>query len=69
MKFKLNRIAIFPVMRSDCKMFIWMERYRKAEVFDCKLFSGMYVKKCLCKDCLEKYDIGGAHEKTDIRVE
>lgn len=69
MKFKLNRIAIFPVMCSDCKMFIWMERYRKAEVFDRKLFRGMYVKKCLCKDCLEKYDIGGVHEKTDIRVE
>ena len=45
MKFKLNRIAIFPVMCSDCKMFIWMERYRKAEVFDRKLFRGMYVCK------------------------
>jgi hypothetical protein len=40
-------------------MFIWLERYRKAEVFDIKIFGGKFVKKCICKDCLEKYDVGG----------
>ena len=59
MKMKYNRVAVLPVMCSDCKMFIWLERYRKAEVFDTKVFRGMYVKKCLCKECVEKYDVGG----------
>lgn len=58
MKIKYNRVAVLPVMCSDCKMFIWLERYRKAEVFEPKLFTGVFVKKCLCKSCAEKYGIG-----------
>lgn len=59
MKIKYNRVAVLPVMCSDCKMFIWLERYRKAEAFDLRLFGGRFVKKCLCKECLEKYNVGG----------
>lgn len=56
MKIKYNRVAVLPVMCSDCKMFIWLERYRK---------DGVFVKKCLCKECVEKYDVGG--KKRDTR--
>ena len=59
MKMKYNRVAVLPVMCSDCKMFIWLEKYRKAEIFDTKILGGRWVKKRLCKECVEKYDVGG----------
>lgn len=50
MKFKANRFAIFPHLCSECKQYIWMEAYRKAEVWKMDRF----IVRTLCQDCLGK---------------
>ena len=58
MKTKFNRIAIIPRMCDSCKQFMWLEPYRKSEVFH--RLQGIYTKDNICKDCIEKYDVKGA---------
>lgn len=57
MKYKFNRFAIFPVMCSDCKRYIWLEPVRVADVFS--HIADRYIKKIICRDCIKKYDVGG----------
>lgn len=33
MKIRYNRFAVFPVMCHDCHRYIWMEPYRRADVW------------------------------------
>lgn len=57
MKIRYNRFAVFPVMCHDCHRYIWMEPYRRADVWHNWL--DRYVKKTICNECLKKYDVGG----------
>ena len=53
MKIRYNRFAVFPVMCHDCHRYIWMEPYRRADVWHNWL--DRYVKKTICNECLKKY--------------
>lgn len=55
MMFVCNRFAVVPHMCSECKRYIWLESYRRSDVW--KLFAGRYVKENICKSCLKKFDI------------
>lgn len=57
MKIRYNRFAVFPVMCHDCHRYIWMEPYRRADMWHNLL--DRYVKKTICNECLKKYDVGG----------
>lgn len=57
MKLLCNRFAIVPHMCNECKQYIWLESYRRADVW--KDFYCRYLKENICKDCLSKFDIGG----------
>lgn len=46
MKIRYNRFAVFPVMCHDCHRYIWMEPYRRADVWHNWL--DRYVKKTIC---------------------
>ena len=50
-----NRFAIFPRLCPECKRYIWLEGYRRAEVW--KKFGERYVKENICKSCLTKFDV------------
>lgn len=56
MKTKFNMFAIIPHMCNSCKRFIWLEPYRKAEVFH--LLGS--TKDNICNECIIKYDVKGA---------
>ena len=57
MKIRNNRFAAFPVMCHDCQRYIWMEPYRRADVWHNLL--DRYVKKTIRNECLKKYDVVG----------
>lgn len=50
-----NRFAILPHMCLECKRYIWLEGYRRADVY--KSFAGRYIKENICKSCLTKFDV------------
>lgn len=50
-----NRFAILPHMCPECKRYIWLEGYRRADVW--KPFAGRYIKENICRSCLKKFDI------------
>lgn len=50
-----NRFAIFPHMCLECKRYIWLEGYRRADVW--KPFAGRYIKENICRSCLTKFDV------------
>lgn len=50
-----NRFAILPHMCLECKRYIWLEGYRRADVY--KSFAGRYIKENICKSCLKKFDV------------
>lgn len=50
-----NRFAIFPHMCLECKRYIWLESYRRAEVWH--KFADRSIKENICKSCLTKFDI------------
>lgn len=54
MRTKYNRFAIVPHMCNSCKQFVWLEAYRKADVF--RFIQGRYAKENICKGCIVKYD-------------
>lgn len=61
MKTVYNRFAIFPFHCTDCHRYIWMEKYRKLEVYKPTApCVPPYIKKKVCSECLKKYDIKGA---------
>ena len=57
MKLKFKRFAIFPVMCPSCHRYIWLEKYRRADVFH--FWEGQYIKENICSDCIKKYDVKG----------
>lgn len=50
-----NRFAILPHMCPECKRYIWLEGYRRADVY--KPFAGRYIKENICRSCLKKFDV------------
>lgn len=57
MKIRCNRFAIIPVSCYDCHRYIWLEPYRKAEVYHSWI--GEFIKQIICNECLKKYNLGG----------
>lgn len=57
MKIRFNRMAILPVLCTDCKRFIWMEPYRRASTWN--WLAGRYLDKNICNECIKNYDVGG----------
>lgn len=59
MMLSCNRFALFPCMCSECKRYIWMEPYRRSDVwhggFVDRYFKGDYKKENICKKCLPKF--------------
>lgn len=50
-----NRFAFVPHLCLECKRYIWLEGYRKAEVW--KSFIDRPIKENICKGCLTKFDV------------
>ena len=48
-----NRFAIVPHLCYDCKKYIWLEPYRRADT----LIIDKFLKKNICRKCLHKYGI------------
>ena len=55
MKMKFNKFAIIPVMCTRCHRYIWLEKYRRADIFHFGL--GRYWIGNICSDCIKKYDV------------
>lgn len=51
MIFSCNRFAIIPHMCHECKRYIWIEPYRRADVFK----HDRYFMENICKQCLPKF--------------
>lgn len=51
-----NRFAFVPHLCYECKRYIWLESYRRADVW--VKFADRSVKENICKSCLAKFDIG-----------
>ena len=56
MMLSCNRFAFIPHLCLECKRYIWLEGYRRAEVM--KRFIDRPIKENICKDCLTKFDVG-----------
>lgn len=50
MKFLYNRFAFIPRLCLECKRYIWLEGYRRAEVW--KKAIEKPIKENICKSCL-----------------
>lgn len=50
-----NRFAFVPHLCLECKRYIWLEGYRRAEIW--KTFMDRPIKENICKGCLTKFDI------------
>ena len=61
MMLSCNRFAFVPDLCSECKRYIWLEGYRRAEVWH--KFIDRSIKENICKDCLEIFGV-----LTDQRV-
>ena len=51
MIFSCNRFAIIPHMCNECKRYIWLEFYRRADVWKYDRF----IMENICKQCLPKF--------------
>lgn len=51
MQFLCNRFAIVPHMCFECKRYIWMEPYRKADM----LIHDRWIDAKICNRCLPKF--------------
>ena len=51
MIFSFNRFAIIPHMCNECKRYIWLEPYRRADVWKYDRF----IMENICKKCLPKF--------------
>ena len=63
MKFSCNRFAFIPRLCLECKRYIWLEGYRKAEVWNKTI--GRPIKENICKSCLIKFDVREIDEKNN----
>lgn len=63
MIFSYNRFALIPHLCLECKHYIWLEGYRKAEVWKNFIDKPINIKENICKDCLTKFDIGFNNER------
>lgn len=54
MKIKYNKFAFIPVMCSECKEYIWLERYRETKTFWRGRYGIPITHRILCKKCAEK---------------
>ena len=61
MMLSCNRFALIPHLCLECKRYIWLEGYRRAEVM--KKFIDRPIKENICKDCLTKFDVGLDNER------
>lgn len=50
-----NRFALVPHLCIECKRYIWLEGYRKAEVWENSI--DRYIKENICKSCLTKFGV------------
>lgn len=48
-----NRFAAVPHLCCNCKKYIWLESYRRADV----LIMDKFLKSNICRECLTKYCI------------
>lgn len=55
MMFSCNRFAFVPHMCFKCKRYIWMEGYRKSEVWN--KFIDRTIKQNICQGCLTQFDV------------
>lgn len=53
MIFPYNRFAIVPHMCNECKRYVWMEPYRRSDVWH--EFAERFLKENICRECLPKY--------------
>lgn len=61
MKIKFNRFAMLPVMCPRCHRYIWLEKYRRADVFH--FSQGKYWKENICSDCIKEYDVRSGEDE------
>ena len=67
MIFSCNRFAIIPHICHECKRYIWLESYRRADVWKYDRF----IMENICKQCLPKFldvDITYKEENMDNTV-
>lgn len=57
MMLSCNRFAFVPHLCHECKRYIWLEGYRRADVW--VKFADRSIKENICKHCLTKFDVGG----------
>ena len=55
MKLLCNRFALVPHLCLECKRYIWLEGYRRAEVRKTLIDKPISIKENICKDCLKKF--------------
>ena len=55
MIFSCNRFAIIPHMCNECKRYIWLEGYRRSDVWKASI--DRFIKENICKTCLTKFDV------------
>ena len=51
MIFSCNRFAIIPHMCNECKRYIWIAPYRRADVWK----HDSFIMENICKQCLPKF--------------
>ena len=61
MMLSCNRFAFIPHLCLECKRYIWLEGYRRAEVW--KTSIDRHIKENIFKDCLTKFDVGLDNER------
>ena len=57
MMLSCNRFAFVPHLCYECKRYIWLEGYRRADVWI--KFADRSIKENICKSCLTKFNVGG----------
>lgn len=63
MMLSCNRFTFIPRLCLECKRYIWLEGYRKAEVW--KEAINKPIKENICKSCLIKFDVREIDEKNN----
>lgn len=60
MKTIFNRFAILPFQCTNCHRYVWLEKYRKADVWtDLPPCCPAYITKKICNECVSKYNLRG----------
>jgi hypothetical protein len=64
MMLSCNRFAFVPHLCSECKRYIWLESYRKANVW--KNFINRSIKENICKSCLVEFGVATNRKRKKI---